>query len=304
MSLRNMNRLVCKKFGQLIFVCSLISVPIASSLAAPEPGYESLLAFRRIQCSVQDEVPTVYGWSGRTYSRVPGEPDRLLFRVTGMNIRQCVTVEDPKYGTGFRMVSREILLYQDPETGEVLEDWSNPWTGETVEVLHVENDPVNQGPFFETGRDDKSFALDIEINGEQWWLTSTIPLFYPNPLGGKYQEFVGGTYQATEMFNFFGDVNDLTKAAGDTSRIRVGWARISDWLPWMKMRGRSGILYFHTAGRKLESFEQLPEVIKSFIDDNYPHYRKPPPVDDSRPNETSWTYFKKVTDAAREGESQ
>ena len=70
--------------------------------------------------------------------------------------------------------------------------------------------------------------------------------------------------------------------------------RISDWLPWMKMRGRTGIIYFHTSGRKLEDFEQLPDILKDFIDDRYPKYREAPPVDDDRPNETSWTYFKKV----------
>jgi hypothetical protein len=29
------------------------------------------------------------------------------------------------------------------------------------------------------------------------------------------------------------------------------------------------------------------------IDANYPAWRAPPPVDDARPNETSWTYFRK-----------
>jgi len=287
-----------KAIGLLAIIC--IIAPISTALALPEPGEETLQAFRRIQCSLEDNKPAVYGWTGKAFSRVSGEPDRTLFKVTGMNIRQCVTVEDPERGTGFRMVSREILLYLDPDTGELLETWDNPWTGETVEVIQIENDPVNQRPMFATGSDGKDMVMPFEIVGDQWWLTSTIPLFYTNPLGGEYQDFVGGKYHATEMFNFFGDVDDLKLKAGDTSDISIAWERISDWLPWMEMRGRSGIMYFHTSGRKLDNFEQLPDIMKDFIDENYPKYREAPPVDDDRPNETSWTYFKKVLDAIKQ----
>jgi len=91
-----------------------------------------------------------------------------------------------------------------------------------------------------------------------------------------------------------GDTDDLAMDAGDTANVRIGWVRISGWLPWMKMGDRAGEMYFHTAGRKLESYDQLPDVIKNEITTNYPGYDTPPPLDDQRPNETSWTYFKKV----------
>ena len=80
----------------------------------------AIAAFRKIQCSTEDARPTVYYWSGETYSRVQGEPDRLLFRFEGMNVRQCVAVTDPVRGTGFRQVSREIMFYLDPATGQIL----------------------------------------------------------------------------------------------------------------------------------------------------------------------------------------
>ena len=126
---------------------------------------------------------------------------------------------------------------------------------------------------------------------------STVPLFYTNPLAGEYQDYVGGTYHATEMFNFFGDVGELNDPDVDSVPARVGWVRISSWLPWMEMGDRVGMLYFHTAGRKLDSFDDLPEVMKNEIAQNFPEYAGPPPLDDERRNETSWTFFKKVLDA-------
>ena len=39
--------------------------------------------------------------------------------------------------------------------------------------------------------------------------------------------------------------------------------------------------------------------MKAEIAANYPGYDKAPPVDDTRPNETTWTVFKKKIEAQR-----
>lgn len=260
----------------------------------------AIAAFRKIQCSTEDRRPTVYYWTGETYSRVPGEPDRLLFRFEGMNVRQCVTVNDPVRGAGFRQVSREILFYQDPATGRIVDEWKNPWSGETLKVLHIANDPVNfRAPVFPVTADGKPYRSDLQVLGDHWWSTITVPLFYRNPLAGDYQDYVGGTYHATEMFNFFGRMSELADPQRHSADVNVAWARISDWLPWMKMRGRAGMLYFNGAGRKLDGYADLPAGMRAAIEARAPLYREPPPVDDQRPNETSWTFFRKQMEAAR-----
>lgn len=251
------------------------------------------LAARKIQCSANDNVPTIYYFHGEAFSRVPGERDRKLFDVEGYNVRQCVTVNDPVRGAGWRLISRELLLYVDPTTGELLREWKNPWTGQTVKVLQTANDPVNQRPVFAKAADGTPAKWPGTISGDTWWNTITVPLFYINPLGGEYQKNVGGYYHATEMFNFFGKVSELVDPKNVNPAIEVGWVRLADWLPWMEMSGRAGIIYIHAAGRKLESYEQLPTVMRKAIETEYPEYRNPPPGDDSRENETSWTYFKK-----------
>ena len=251
------------------------------------------LAARKIQCSDNDNVPTIYYFHGEAFSRVPGERDRKLFDVEGYNVRQCVTVNDPARGAGWRLVSRELLLYVDPATGELLREWKNPWTGQTVKVLQTANDPVNQRPVFAKAADGTPAKWPATTSGDNWWNTITVPLFYVNPLGGGYQTNVGGYYHATEMFNFFGKVSELVDPKNANPPIQVGWVRLADWLPWMEMSGRAGIIYIHAAGRKLDSYEQLPAVMRKAIETEYPEYRNPPPGDDSRENETSWTYFKK-----------
>ena len=272
------------------------TMPLAASAAGPltlDTVGEKLEAMRRIQCSTRDGEVITWYWNGYAYSRVPGEPDRQLFAVEGMNIRRCGPLAGTSDGS-FKMVTREVLLYKDPNTGEVLRSWQNPWTGKTVKVLHIANDPVNQR-IGATDRAGRPFELPLVESGAQWWLTSTVPLFYRNALGGDYQDYVGGKYHVTEMFNFFGDVASLANRRQTSANAQVGWVRISTWLPWMEMGDRAGLIYFNTAGRKLERYAQMSATMRAEIAANFPIYSEPPPLDDERPNETSWTYFRKVT---------
>lgn len=260
---------------------------------------DAMVAMRKLQCHLEDGKPAFYSWSGEVFARRRGEPDKKLFKVLGMNVRACKTVDDPKTGKGFRLVSREVLIYLDPATGQVLRRWANPWTGKEVEVLHVANDPVNNN-FGSVGRDGKPMPSAFTSMGNAAFVSFTVPLFYPNPLAGEYQPQVGGTYHATEMFNFSMDKDKLvspkTKSVDDAV---ISWTRISQWLPWMEMGDREGMLYFSTVGARVPDFEALPDILKTEIRTNYPAYTDAPPLDDARRNETSWSYYKKVMEERR-----
>ena len=69
------------------------------------------------------------------------------------------------------------------------------------------------------------------------------------------------------------------------------------------MNGRHGNMYFNAMGKKLKSYDELPAVLKDEIANNYPEYTSPPPLDDDRRNETSWTFMKKILDS-RAGEEK
>ena len=292
-----------QKINPLVLICALAAAAPAA-VAAPEIDFDTtqgyLQAQRKIQCSLNDNEPITYMWQGRAYSRVPGERDRKLFQVLGMNVRQCVTLRDAKKGEGYRLVSREIMLYLHPESGEILRRWKNPWSGDTVEVIHVANDPVNGRPDFGLDRAGKPKRFTPLVIDGKAFIPFEIPLFYTNVLGGEYQKYVGGTYHATEIFNFIGDIDDIADLSKPTAAMNVTWVRIAQWLPWMEMGDRHGLMYVNAVGKKLASWDALPDKIKQEIKTNYPKYTAPPPGDDRRPNETSWTYFKKRLEGGRE----
>ena len=114
----------------------------------------------------------------------------------------------------------------------------------------------------------------------------------------------GDTYHSAEIFNFTGRWEDLLDTRRKTAEIYVTWVRMAGWLPWMEMGSRPGMMYFSGVVAKLESWDKLSQTMKKEIRANYPAWREPPPIDDMRPNESSWTYFKKLIDARRAKEKQ
>ena len=249
---------------------------------------DALIAYRKIFCSLRDGFPVVYWWKGQVYSRIPGEKDRHLFNIQGMNIRACGRVTDEDENVGYRLVSREVMLYLEPETNEILETWYNPWLNKEVKVWNVANDPVNGKPRFPAQTQFKGM-----VENDTVMLNFVIPLFYANPLGGDYQNYIGGTYHAMEIFNYFMSKSELLSRTNDAVElVNISWTRISQWLPWMEMGDRPGLLIFTGAGLRLNSWDELPLFFKREIETNYPLFRSPPSLDDERPNQTSWTTFK------------
>lgn len=288
-----------------LVAATTLAAPISARTLDPEKPEDALEIMKRTQCGEADGVPAVYHWSGKVYSRVRGEPDRHLFNGEGMNIRQCVRIEDPKRGVGYRQVSREVMFYLDPETNEVLRTWENPWTDETVEVMQIANDPVNSRPNYPYAADGTPYKMPgLRRQGQWLFMPFEAPLFYHNVLAGDYQDYVGNKYHAMEIFDFAMLADEMLDTKNPTAYPTVSWVRISDWMPWMKMRGRQGQIVFNAMGAKLKKYEDLPKVIKDEIALNHPEYTAPPPGDDSRPNDTTWTVFKRMIDAERAAKAQ
>ena len=298
-----------QQHGHVLRWCLLVIAGFGASLAGAgqlDPGKpeDAILLYQKMNCSLNEGETVIYWWQGGAMSRRPGEKDRKLFNVQGMNIRQCQNFEDKDRGHGFRSVSREIMLYLDPETNEVLRTWENPWTGETVDVHHVANDPVNmRGPFYAYSEDGKPTTFNATFKNGRVWTKGYVPLYYKNPLGGDYQEYVGGWYHSMEMLNNYTYEDELLDPDVRTlDRHTIAWARTSKWLPFMKMNKRSGFMVFTTVGKRVESLEDLTEPLLSELRANYPEYAEPPPLGDKRPNVTSWAHFKTVVDSmAAEG---
>ncbi len=270
--------------------------------AATREGDAAVLWNTKLTCGTTEQGVTRYGmWEGRMYSRIPGEKDRHIFDVVGINTRQCERHKDPARGEGYRSVSREIMVYLDPATGEIIDQWKNPWTGETVEVIHVANDPVNmRAPSFARDATGKPARVTLRHYGDLLVSSREVPLFYENPLAGAYQDYIGGKYHAMEIFNTFYSAADFLAPKGPhISPSRLAWQRVSGLLPWMRMGDRPGVMIFNATGFSTFDRSQISPKLLKVLETRYPDYLSPPPLGDPRPNETTWTVTKRWIDEHR-----
>lgn len=247
---------------------------------------ENMRAFVRARASL-DGSDTFTWFTGNVHAWMPEGKWTPLFGFEGYNVSRIVEVED-----GYDLLTREAVFYQDPRTREILEKWNNPFTGAEVEVVHVWNDPVNQQFRLEGPRGP--WMVPVTGIGDDVFFNVDVFLAYPSPLPRAQfpENSQADLYTAAELFQFFTKRADLET---DTASVpsMVSWTRLAPWLPWMAMADRPGQLVYHCRGSKLSSFAELPEHIRSYVIANHPEYQEAP-REFTAPNETSWTYFRKL----------
>ncbi len=261
---------------------------VAVDLTKPR---DYLDAFMRVRGDLSG-AETVFHWSGKVYSFVPGEARKELFGFEGFSVARTVPVEG-----GYQLLTREAAFYLEPRSGEILSKWKNPFTNKEVDVIHIWNDPVNQDLVFS---DEEirfiSKILPSETLGDEIAFYMDIFPFYDSPLPRReYSQFSQhDKYQAAEFFQFFVDRSALEDSTLTSVPASITWTRISPWMPFMRMGNKPGNLVFQCRGRKLEGgFEALPAKIRDYVMATNPLFEKAPETY-TEPNETSWTYFKKL----------
>ncbi len=234
----------------------------------------------------------VYWWKGYVYSFVPNQRDKAIMQFEGFNIARLEQVDG-----GYLLLTREAAFYQDLHTGEILETWENPFTEKTNNVVHVWNDPVNQVFVFpEEYLPYMNQIFPSQELGDYLTFNLNIFLNYPSPL--TRQDFPlnsqSDTYEAAEMFQFFVNKEELLKKSITSTSANINWTRISPWMPFMEMGDSPGNLVFSCVGKKLDNgYSDLPEHIRKYVEENKPEFSSAP-EEYSEPNETSWTFFKKL----------
>lgn len=258
----------------------------------PMPTMVSSDQFVRARCSTKESVSSLVAWRGSGWTHVPGEKQEHLFDVIGMNVIRCIFNET----TGWSFTSRELEYYVDPQSGEPMYSWKNPWTHEVVNVAHVANSPVQ----FPLG--NYSLPATTAEAGEVAILLDT-PLFYPNPLFANktFEPYAAQqNYEAHEIFKFFAPLSEINSGTSAPS-MHFSWTRVSQWLPWMKMEGRKGGMVFTASGQRT-TYDNLPAWMSKDIKERLPLYSEAPPCYLKASSMTSWDYFAQNFDSYLSGD--
>ncbi|PIY07724.1 MAG: hypothetical protein COZ18_16010 [Flexibacter sp. CG_4_10_14_3_um_filter_32_15] len=276
-----------------------------------EDDKQNFDAFMKIRSSIEGLEGTnssnqakesAYYWEGSIYSFVEGKRSKKIMGMKGFSRSRWIKDDSSR-----RLLTREVALYTDPKTGVILEKMKNPLLGEhsdSVEVIHVWNDPVNQYfPYIikenykENPDESTVYGLPYsELGEDRVCFYADIFLTYPSKITRKEfpQNVQSDLYQGVELFQFFVRKSDLENTMLTDVPATISWTRIGQWLPFMNMGDRQGHLVYQCRGYKvLEGFEGLPQDVKDYVRAKQPIFEHAP-TEYSQPNETSWSYFKKV----------
>ncbi|MEM6497861.1 MAG: DUF1838 family protein [Pseudomonadota bacterium] len=234
----------------------------------------------------------VVGWySGHVFGVRPDEKVQPLFGVEGFGVGRFERQEDGS----FRQIWREVGAYRDIETGEIMSRWKNPYTGETNQIMDIQNGAINQvwrnktpqlpdipdldftfGNYghaddmvlpwmIDTAGDYASIMYDVigrrrsQLDPEVWKRES------PGPFARVME-----CYQYGSKLSYIADP-ELTSAP-----YAGAWQRLADWLPWMLMDQAPGHLFYRAGTRKLRSVEDLPADLLAYAKANYPTFLEAP----------------------------
>uniref|UniRef100_A0A7S0ZDH5 Cytochrome b5 heme-binding domain-containing protein n=1 Tax=Timspurckia oligopyrenoides TaxID=708627 RepID=A0A7S0ZDH5_9RHOD len=253
---------------------------------------ENLKGFIKTRGSLIPGQQFVFWWVGDIYAMVDEQQSKHLFSFEGYNIGRMIRVDN-----GWRLLTREVGLYKDPITGKILDGkWTNPYTDEQNEVVHVWNDPVNQ-QFLQKSPSGREFKVPTTLCDQDVLWNAEVFLNYPSPLPRSEfpEKSSSDLYQSAELFQFYTKKSDLLDASMPSAPCLISWVRVGQWLPWMEMGNREGKLVYHCRGKKLEKgFEDISDEVKLYLHKTGKEIFAEAPEDFARPNETSWTYFKKL----------
>ena len=231
-----------------------------------------------------DESKQKNGWfKGFIMAIRPNKPilDALGFQ--GFGVSRLEKQADGSYAK----ILREVGLYTDLRTGEVLEEWKNPMTNENVRVVHIANDPFNyviedhfpEPPKFGDLNQEEipkiPFILPWQQRGDRLDMEIHINLFYPNALDPKkwVRESNGPMVQVSEGFAYHVDATKMQDANYTTLPYSGTWNRITPWLPWMHMGQTPGHMMYSAFMGSGEDLEQVhSRQVLDYVEKHYPKY--------------------------------
>jgi hypothetical protein len=246
--------------GTLVLPWAMSGVAAQSGGAPAPAGVDARQLFHKLHFRTDDGV--IFWWLmgpkigqvGTTltplYTSCVGTVQRLMHHADG----------------SFDVTHLEMIVMLDLETGAPLEQWRNPYTGETVPARHN-----IVGPVTSRYRPDGSRVLPTEIGGTP--LEASARTAAPIIVGDDVfirdesvaRVFTPGRktpFEVNDIAVYHGSLQNLVDPAVKVGDATVFFAEVTSWQRWMKMDDAPGSLTSRLTGRKVRRFEDLPEVFR------------------------------------------
>ena len=239
-----------------------------------------------------DPSKIIHGFNqGILYAVREGEALRPMF---GYEVFSSIRLI-PQQDGSIERLNREVIFYRNLETGVLMDEWTNPWTGERVRVVDVANDPINfiltiDGPRASRNPDGaKKSPLGTPAGRRHHWymlnsntvaLEKDVHLFYPSFLRPEKwaRESPGPMTRVSEFMRYSIRLEDLENDALTHIPHTGTWTRVTPWLPWMLMDQAPGHCLYLGMFSTRRSPSEYPADVLERLRTHYPKYLTAPDV--------------------------
>jgi hypothetical protein len=262
-------------------------------------------AWARIQGDMNSEKQRIGHCSGIIMAVRPGEAIKPFLGFQVFLATRLIPLPDGN----IRRLNKEVIFYTEltrrGQPGEIIEEFKNPFTGETNKIVQVWNDPFNYtisdtlilAPEDFPGDKSKLPKIPLlfpwqELDAETLVLNTDMHLNYPNPLQpDKWpRESSGPKAQVTEMMRYFVKRKDLENPNLTAVPYHGTWHRVTPWLPFMLMGQTPGHCMYASTMVGFDSIEKLPKYVVDYAMKHKPDMLKAP-TEDYGPSHSSLEHY-------------
>lgn len=231
---------------------------------------------------------TKHGWyRGRIMGVAPGSAVRDLLGIKGMSSQRL----EPLAGQpGWALLQKEVGFFFDLDSGEVIDRWENPYTSETVDVMHIANPSVSRTiePVVRDSRfyDDPQKALEAERPfilpwqhaGDRLFVEQHTNFWAKNPLDpAKWKrESSGPMLQVSDMMSFNVRYSDVQNPEQTSLENWGSWVHVRPWQPWMLMATAPGHCLYNCFTGSADSLADIPADIVATTRARFPDFLTAP----------------------------
>ena len=196
----------------------------------------------------------------------------------------------PQPSGAMRYLAGQIILFTDFDTGEVLEDWKNPYLdGEVCEVFHYRDypldyvlDPNLMPKRYDLGSNAKlarKLVLDWNFRGDMAYGDAIARTKLKNRLDPTIwkRESVGPWWETFEVYRWQAKIAEIEDPSLPSIPSFTGdFQTFKPWEPWMLMGQRPGKIFSVRTAFKIDNFDKVPRPVMAYAEKNMPQYLTAP----------------------------
>lgn len=205
-------------------------------------------------------------YAGTFFAKIDGETAVPILGIEGMSWGGCERQADGSY-----LYSMQEAGYMtDRVSGELVDEWVNPFNGLTVFPSHYRSGqssifkPDSVNPIMARrpeGLEYTGVISPVTVIDDTVWCSEDLFVKMPNPKD-RYEdarEWSGPYRISTSLATHMVKLPDLEDADRPFVPSTMSYTTINSWRPWMKMGQTPGVISWRLKGRKFESPDHMGE---------------------------------------------